>query len=261
MAVDENGYICTLKKQPIPARYQELLTSVQSQLLAQYGDRICSIFIYGSVARGKATPPKSDLDLCVIFHGNIDNTEALALSKIGENSLRLYPIVPKVDFDIASQQEVLSPNNTNSWGYWLKHHCRIIYGDDLSRDFPLFRPSRAIALAVNGDYHTTLLDYIQKMASTDDQATFLKLSKEASKKLIRSTNILRTPNDTDWPDTLDEHITRLHNKYPALAHQLPFFMAQIQFATYSKKDFIPHLHTAITRLLQADESMKANEKA
>lgn len=46
MAVDENGYICTLKKQPIPARYQELLTSVQSQLLAQYGDRICSIFIY-----------------------------------------------------------------------------------------------------------------------------------------------------------------------------------------------------------------------
>lgn len=36
------------------------------------------------------------------------------------------PVVSKIDLDCGLLQEVLSPDNKFSWGYWLKHH-RIHY--------------------------------------------------------------------------------------------------------------------------------------
>ncbi|MEX9755968.1 nucleotidyltransferase domain-containing protein [Providencia vermicola] len=260
MAVDENGYISTLNNNTTQTTYQGIVSFVQAELLAEYGEAICSIFIYGSVARGHAIPSISDLDLCVIFNNNISENETLALEHIAQNSIQHFPIIPKIDFDIATKQEVLAPSNINSWGYWLKHHCRIIYGEDLSLFFPRFRPSRDIALAVNSDYHSVLLEYRQKIANTDDHSTYLTLSKQAAKKLIRSTNILRTFHDNDWPDTLSEHVSRLSGKYPKLEQQLPFFIEQIQLGIHSKHDFIAHLQAALTCLLQEDKSIMPYEK-
>lgn len=36
--------------------------------------------------------------------------------------------VIKIDFDIGSRSEVLAADNRLSWGYWLKHHCRCLWG-------------------------------------------------------------------------------------------------------------------------------------
>ena len=49
-------------------------------------------------------------------------------------------IVSKVDFDIGSVDEALAPEHHDSWGFWLKHHCRCLWGEDRPPLFRCFSP-------------------------------------------------------------------------------------------------------------------------
>ncbi|MFD1839838.1 hypothetical protein ACFSHV_16115 [Paracidovorax cattleyae] len=66
----------------------------------------------------------------------------------------------KIDVDIGSRAEALDPGQANRWGFCLRHHCRGLWGNDLSRRFGPFRPSRGIALGMNGDFGTVLAGYL-----------------------------------------------------------------------------------------------------
>lgn len=50
----------------ISDRVQILLQELKSQLQALYGERLCSVLLYGSVARGEATAD-SDIDVLVVL--------------------------------------------------------------------------------------------------------------------------------------------------------------------------------------------------
>lgn len=50
--------------------------------------------------------------------------------------------------------------------------------------------------------------------------------REAARKLIRSTNILRTASDPFWPRTLEEHVRHFLVCYPKMTDQLEFFLTQ-----------------------------------
>jgi uncharacterized protein len=120
---------------------------------------------------------------------------------------------------------VLHPDNKFSWGYWLKHHCVCVFGEDLSRLFSAFKPSKAIVLAVNGDFLSVLEELTARMQGSVDANKKLLLQRAAARKIIRSTNILRRETDHDWPDTLSEHRLKFNARYPALAEDMDYLLA------------------------------------
>nr|MDO8082797.1 nucleotidyltransferase domain-containing protein [Candidatus Freyarchaeota archaeon] len=52
----------------VPAEYRGLLEDYVSHILLHFGDRLRSVCLFGSVARGEATP-ESDIDVLVIAEG------------------------------------------------------------------------------------------------------------------------------------------------------------------------------------------------
>ncbi|MGL4106785.1 hypothetical protein [Clostridium sp. LP20] len=48
----------------------------------------------------------------------------------------------KVDFDIGVICDVLNPENLFCWGFWIKHICDCLYGEDLSVKFPRMKPNK-----------------------------------------------------------------------------------------------------------------------
>ena len=217
MSVDLNGFISI----PQPGRIQPVFTmtvdDVISRLNSQFPTLIHSIYVYGSVAQGKALPGRSDLDLTVIFTTQPD---AAALQQFEAFQVSLegtHPEVSKIDFDCGVLAEVLKYENRLSWGYWLKHHCVCVYGDNLSLRFGLFRPSPAIALAVNGDFMAVVHKLAGQIQETDDPARQRQWLRAAARKAIRATSILRGPEDTDWPDTLQQHAEKFMTRYPQLS--------------------------------------------
>ncbi|EKY3920813.1 nucleotidyltransferase domain-containing protein, partial [Enterobacter hormaechei] len=72
MAVDRNGYITRPRHHGIQPEYSHLIANVISILNDDFPDRIHSLYVYGSVAEGKAKPGISDLDITVVFTSDVD---------------------------------------------------------------------------------------------------------------------------------------------------------------------------------------------
>ena len=145
------------------------------------------------------------------------------LASVRELLEKQHPVFVKIDLDTGDMEEVLAPENAPRWGFWLKHHCRCIYGQDLANRFELFRPSRHIAVAVNGDFAQVLEDYTYRIDQEKDTSVRRRLQKEASRKLIRATNTLRRDDEKSWPISLDDHMAQFVATFPEKAFALHYF--------------------------------------
>ena len=221
--VDADGYILTVADAPVQIEFQPLLADVCATL-SQAAFGLHGIYLYGSVARGQAEVGVSDLDLSLIL---IEPPDAPVLERLEAARVALeqrHPHVTKIDFDIGDRAQVLTPENRNRWGFWLKHHCRCVWGDDLSLHFEPFRPSRAIALAVNGDFEQALTTYLLRIEQASSEHTRLRLQREASRALIRATHTLRADDAPMWPQTLEEYVALFVQQYPSMRVQIAYFL-------------------------------------
>lgn len=218
------------------------------------------IYLYGSIANGTARPGLSDLDLSLVLRHPPSAADKDKLESVRLALAQRHPEVVKIDFDIGSRAEVLAPEHLFSWGYWLKHHCRCLWGNDLSTQFDRFKPSRAIAIAVNGDFDAALKRYAERMAQTSALAEIRRLQREASRKLIRSINVLRTDEDRSWPRELGEYAAQLLMHYPQLKEQVDFFLMQAKSPDASADQFIQQLQRFADWMMQEAASI-ANRNA
>ncbi len=122
--IDADGYILSVSNVEIQPQFQDLLVDV-CMTLTRSEPLLDGIYIYGSVARGDAVPGVSDLDLTLVLHSPpaLQDLEMLESKKRTLESR--HNEVTKIDFDIGSCFEVLAADNRMSWGYWLKHRCRL----------------------------------------------------------------------------------------------------------------------------------------
>ena len=240
--IDADGYILTLPNIETQPQFQDLLADV-CMTLTQSNPLLDGIYLYGSVARGDAVPAVSDLDLTLVLQNPPASQDLEILESKRRTLESRHPEVTKIDFDIGSRAEVLAGDNRLSWGYWLKHHCRCIWGNDLSTRFDRFKPSRDIAIAVNGDFESVLARYADLIEQAATPTQSLRLQREASRKLIRSTQVLRSEQDLMWPQTLVEHVEVFVQHFPSKSMQICFFLSQTRSPDAEPKEFTTQLRS------------------
>jgi hypothetical protein len=224
MAVDHNDSISQPKRAEIQPVFSHVIECVVTNLTHYFPELIHSLYVYGSVAEGRAEAGKSDLDMTVIFKHAPDQATKEQFATVQSVLEKNNPVVSKIDFDCGLLGQVLDPDNVLSWGYWIKHHCHCVYGEDLSHRFQAFKPSKAIAVAVNGDFMQVLGKLVIQMKTSSDENKKLQLQRSAARKLVRATNILRSEQDNDWPDSLQEYRTKFNSRYPALAEDMDYLL-------------------------------------
>ncbi|CAI1652652.1 nucleotidyltransferase domain-containing protein [Serratia proteamaculans] len=225
MALDHNGFIALPKSNKLQPEFSNVVAHVVTKLKQCFPELIHSLYVYGSVAEGRAKMGKSDLDMAIIFNYEPDQATTAQLTAVQCGLEKNNPVVSKIDFDCGLLQQALHPDSILSWGYWLKHHCVCVYGEDLSQRFHAFKPSKAIAVAVNGDFLPVLEKLIAQMQSSADENKKLQLQRAAARKAIRATSILRSEHDKDWSETLEEHRFKFNARYPALAEDMDYLLA------------------------------------
>ena len=158
------AFIKPASEHPLQPEFVHLLDDARESPLHELGTLLHSLYLYGSVSRAAARPGLSDLDLSLVLAKPLTPAEAESLERVRTDLEARHPEVTKVDFDIGVLADVLNPAHLHSWGYWLKHECRCIYGTNLALQFDAFRPSAAIAQAVNGDYVQLLHNYAKRIS-------------------------------------------------------------------------------------------------
>lgn len=251
MALDKQGNIVLPPSGCFQANFQPVIADVIERLSLTLANKLHSIYIYGSVANNSAVEQISDLDICLIFNDSLSEIEYQLLCETGLSLEITHPIVSKIDFDIGVINEVLAPKNLYSWGYWLKHHCRCVFGEDLTQKFSPFKPSKMIAVAVNGDFSQVINNYIKQLVTSTDNLQKRKLQRAAARKLIRSTEILRQEEDNDWPETLDQYVEKFVACYPNKSKAIYYFLSESLTPSDDVKHFIKLLTVFVNWLENA----------
>ncbi|WP_370679177.1 nucleotidyltransferase domain-containing protein [Comamonas sp. GB3 AK4-5] len=239
---------------PLQPEFLPLVHAVRDRLVNALGVRLHSLYLYGSVARATAQAGRSDLDLSLVLTGPLTPQEQQALERLRQQLQARHPVVSKIDFDLGELAQVLDPAQHDSWGYWLKHECRCLHGEDLGARFALFTPSPAIARALNGDYVQTLCDYALRIAQAGEPAERLRLQKEAARKLVRATHVLRTEADSHWPRSLEDYAAFFVQRHPDMAVQMDFFLVQARDPDADGSDFLHRLSTFTQWLQQCEQA-------
>jgi len=221
--VNADGFIACLPATPLQPAFRPVVDNVIDLLCARLGAQVHSIYLYGSVAKGTAVAGVSDLDVCLITQCAMNAAERDLLRVIAEHVQAQHPLISKVDFDCGTLAEALAVENRFSWGYWLKHQCRCVAGEDLSLRFTPFAPSRAIAVAVNGDFIPVVQGYLQQLAEAGNAR---QIQRAAARKLLRATNLLRSDEDNDWPETLEEYASRVVRRFPQQQQAIAWLLQQ-----------------------------------
>lgn len=252
------GTLEVFVRAPIQPEFVDLVADARASITSALGEALDSLYLYGSVARGCARAGFSDLDLTVVLVRSLSGQESARLEQLRQDLQLRHTEVVKIDFDLGTRQEVLDPAHLYSWGYWLKHECRCIHGEDLAQQFEAFEPSRAIAQAVNGDYVQVLNDYLQRIAATRDDMEALRLQREAARKLIRATNVLRPCSGGFWPRTLEEFAGYFSERHPELAESIDFFLIQARAPCMPKTLFSARL-SSFLEWLHRQQQLLASE--
>ncbi|WP_299015349.1 nucleotidyltransferase domain-containing protein [uncultured Photobacterium sp.] len=169
---------------PFQQEYLPALLDAVKLIKAGLGKALHSIYVHGSVARRQARPGKSDLNLTVIVQRPLNASEQSVLSTVRFRVASRHPAVTAVDFKIGAMEEVLSLESIFTWGFWLKHCCICLYGDDLSTRFGCFEASWDIAKSLNGDIKEELQIYRKKIMSTKVMQNYLEYCEHIARKML-----------------------------------------------------------------------------
>lgn len=235
--VDALGYIRCVGQAPIQPPFQAVVAALCAAVAGPLTDVVDSAYLYGSVARADAVAGRSDLDAVLLLRAAPSTQDLERIATVRRALEQRHGEVVKIDFDLGSLDEVHAPDNLERWGFWLKHHCRCIAGPDRTQAFPLFRPSRAVARAVNGDFPEVLTEYARRIAGPADCAQVMPLMRQAARKAIRATNMLRPADSNHWPESIDDHLQQFAAAFPESIDLLCFFAAQQRQPQADAQDF------------------------
>ncbi|MDQ5912537.1 MAG: uncharacterized protein QG568_752 [Patescibacteria group bacterium] len=214
--VDNNGIIVTeVSADKVTSQYKPIVSEVLNSIVKELASQLDGVYMYGSVATGKAVEGKSDLDILLVLK-DAPNNELSEKISILEKSLseKYEPKLRGVGLTVTNVGEVTSEKEKYGYMCYIKHLCVCIYGNDVTKDVPAFHPSKEVAKGFNGDIGERLEFYKDKIEKETSELELKKLSQEVSKKIVRTGFSLVMPRSGSWSTDLQSSFDIFAYYYP-----------------------------------------------
>jgi hypothetical protein len=180
--VDADGYLVTgAALVNIPPAYRPVVDDSVAAMTAF--PELDGLYLYGSVATGRARPPDSDLDLLALWTSTVDVSATVATL-----SARHAAVVREVGLAEAGVESLADEADR----CFLKHYCVALAGRDRRADLPRCRPSRRLALGFAGDL-PVLLRSIVDTAPTPEVA-----ARRAARRLLLGVATIESASHGTW---------------------------------------------------------------
>ena len=183
--------------QNMQANYQPAVNEVKEKVLA-LTDKIHSLYLYGSVATGKAKSPTSDLDILVILNEPVTEALNAGFVELGENLSQKYiELFREVGIGVTDINEVLHGEDPLGWRFFMQVLCVKMYGEELYDEVKEFRPTTKLARELQSDLTRVLKSAIEKIEKLSGAKQKLTI-RAAMKKIIRAAFGLVMERENYW---------------------------------------------------------------
>ena len=174
--LDHEGYI-----QPeadlanLQPEYQGLPDATAGLLAGEFGPRLHSAYLYGSVVRGNAVPGRSDLDVIAVLLAAPADEDRARADRVERALVQRFRVLFSAGVGLTHLQEVRSPAQRYSGRVFLR-------GEDLRPGLPRTKPSAAVAAGFHADTHVVLARARQTLGTSTDPEVVRRVCRMASKR-------------------------------------------------------------------------------
>lgn len=200
--------------------YLPLFESVIQAAQQTFNGNLHSIYAYGSIAEGRAVRAKSDADFIIALK-QPDEQMASQLENLSQRVFAEFSdLVSKIDLPAGTCEEILAPDNLYSWGAYLKILGLPIFGEDLRKQLPDFKPSLTLAKAWNGDLRQDIQNALDLLAGPASKDARQRNIRGIASKSIRALYLLIVPQTQDWTTLFSEQADQVLQHFPEYADTL-----------------------------------------
>lgn len=202
--VGADGYLVTgAAVANIPPVYRPVIDDCVAALTAF--PELDGLYLYGSVATGRARPPDSDLDLLALWTSTVDAAETVAAL-----SARHAAVVREVGLSQATLDALAGEADR----CFLKHYCVPLAGRDRRPELPRCRPSRALADGFNDDLPVV----VERLRAAVDGAVTpserLTAVRKAARRLLLAVATIESVSHATWSTDRGEGAALLARHHP-----------------------------------------------
>ncbi len=146
LKTDKQGFLVKIaNKNKIKGRWKDSVDYLVKQYLKKIGnDKIHSIWIRGSIAKGEAIENISDIDSFCLIKKEEDIDKA-KVSEIKSEICKKFPFITKVEMSFIPIQNLLNESRYFGWRFTIKTQAVCVYGEDINDKIEDFEPSRILA--------------------------------------------------------------------------------------------------------------------
>jgi predicted nucleotidyltransferase len=201
----------------VQPEYQGLPDAAAGLLAEEFGARLHSAYLYGSVVRGNAVPERSDLDVVAVLLAAPVDEDRRRAGRVEQALVERFPVLFSAGVGLTHLLEVRSPAQRHGLQVFLRELAVCICGEDLRPGLPRTRPSAAVAAGLHDDTHAVLARARETLATSTDPEVIRRACRMASRRMVQVAFAVVMAREGVWATVLEEQAAAVGAAFPQWA--------------------------------------------
>jgi uncharacterized protein len=198
----------------VPPAYEGLPRAAAGLLLDEFGSRLHSGYLYGSIVRGNAVPGRSDADLVAVLWSPPADDDRRRASRVERALTERFAVLASAGIGLTGLEQLRSPAERYGGQVFLRELCVCICGTDLRPELPRTRPSAAVAVGFHGDTARVLARARRELATSTDPLVVQRACRSASRRMVQAAFAVVMARDGTWATVLEEQAAVVAAAFP-----------------------------------------------
>jgi predicted nucleotidyltransferase len=198
----------------VQPEYHDVPDAAAALLADEFGARLHSAYLYGSVVRGNAVPGRSDVDLAAVLLAAPTDEDRRRAERVERALTQRFPVVCSAGVRLTHLGEVRSPDQRYGWQVFLRALAVCIWGQDLRPGLPPTKPSAAVAAGLHGDTHAVFAHARQTLGTSTDPEVIGGVCRMAARRMVQVAFAVVMAREGVWATVLEEQAAAVGVAFP-----------------------------------------------
>jgi hypothetical protein len=151
LPVDADGYLINpCRADLLVPPWSDVVAEITAAYLQHLAKQIHSIYLRGSVAKGRPIAGVSDIDTFAVMFGERDAIDRSWVPAFQQRMAAQYPFHTGIEIGFVPYRAVLDPNGARGRRLMIKTQCICLWGEDLAPSIPGYKLGRALVMHAFG---------------------------------------------------------------------------------------------------------------
>ena len=241
----------TLSRQSKPPTFQHL------------GEKVHSLYLRESIARGTAIAGVSDVDTFAVIFGEREDIDRSWIVAFQQCMAVQYPLQTGIEIGFVPYRAVCDAHGARGTRLLIKTQCDCLWGEDLAPPLPRYKPGRALvghAIEIKED----IQQVIERLPTMEDAETVQAWCQWIMKRVVRTGFELVMEHERAYTRDLYPCYVAFARHFPAQAQQMHHALARAIEPSDNKEELAQFLDgfgawlvTVVTEMFPAAQTGSA----